>query len=255
MSNNLVKKYSREEVERIISICENIEKRGLDPFTVDVRELLVKLRKILEENHDLDYYLLDAETIYRIATIIALQHKWLTEKARSLFIDSQLISSRLTVLDKKSIVKAFLKAWRPIISINQLTLQRLHHGYEHFLNLPPRRDERRYGWKLTEKEAELTNLYLEKEREEMEEKMEALYKELIEKAKEKNEVDYWDFLSRPSLEETYDRAYILSFLISEGYVEVKKNPLKNELKLVPNNRKVLRKNAASLVISLTGGLR
>ncbi|MEM3819347.1 MAG: hypothetical protein QXF08_02730 [Nitrososphaerota archaeon] len=255
MSNKLVKKYSREEIERIISICENIEKRGLDPFSLDVKELLVKLRKMLEENPDLDYYLLDVETIYRIATIIALQHKWLTEKARSLFIDSQLISSRVTVLDKKSIVQAFLKAWRPIISIDQLTSQRLHHGYEHFLNLPPRRDERRYGWKLTGKEAELAQIYLEKEREEVEEKMKVLYDELVEKARGKNDVDYWDFVLRPSLEETYHRAYVLSFLISEGYVEVKKNPLGDELKLVPNTRKVSRKNAASLVISLMGRWR
>ena len=252
MSDKIVKKYSREEIERIISICENIEKRGLDPFSVDVKELLFELRKMLEENPDLDYYLLDAETIYRIATIIALQHKWLTEKARSLFIDSQLISSRLTVLDKKSIVQAFLKAWRPIISIGQLTPQRLHYGLEHFLRLPPRRDERIYGWKLTEREIELSKIYLEKEREEIEEKMKILYSELIERAREKNEVDYWEFISKPSIEETYDRAYILSFLISEGYVEVRRNPLKNELRLIPNNQKVPRRNTTSLVISLAG---
>ncbi len=255
MYNRVARKYSREEIERIISVCENIEKRGLDPFSIDVKELLSRLRRILEENPDLDYYMLDAETIYKIATVIALQHKWLTEKAKSLFIDSQLITSRLTILDKKSIVQAFLKAWRPIISIEQLTSQRLHHGLEHFLSLPPRRDERTYGWKLTEKEIELSKIYLEKEREEIEEKMRSLYSELIGKTREKGEIDYWEFVSKPSIEETYDRAYILSFLISEGYVEVKKNPLKNELKLIPNTEKVPRKNTASLVINLTGGAK
>ena len=47
-------KVSREELERIIQICENIEKRGLDPFTVNVRALLEKLRKLLEESGDLE---------------------------------------------------------------------------------------------------------------------------------------------------------------------------------------------------------
>lgn len=255
MYNEMARRYTREEIERIISICENIEKRGLDPFSIDVKELLIKLRGVLEENPDLEYYILDAETIYKIATIIALQHKWLTEKAKSLFIDSQLITSRLTILDKKSIVQAFLKAWRPIISIEQLTPQRLHNGLEYFLNLPPRRGERAYGWKLTGKEIELSKVYLEKGREEIEEKMKALHNELVEKTRGRGELDYWEFVSKPSMEETLDRAYILSFLISEGYVEVKRNPLKNELKIIPNDGRVPRKNTTSLVINLTGGAR
>lgn len=112
-------KVSREELERIIQICENIERRGLDPFTVNVRALLEKLRKLLEEGGDLDHYILDAETMYRIAALIALQHKWLRERAQSLFIDAQMIQARLIALDNKSIVRAFLRAWRPAISLEE----------------------------------------------------------------------------------------------------------------------------------------
>ncbi|MCS7126537.1 MAG: hypothetical protein NZ929_06490 [Aigarchaeota archaeon] len=250
--NKISRAYSREEVERIISILENVEKKGIDPFTVDVRELLLKLKKMLEENPSLEYYTLDAEVLYKIATIIALQNKWLTDKARSLFIDSQLISSRLAALDKKSIVQAFLKVWSPIISLGQLTPQRIQHGIDHFLSLPPRREEKTFGWKLTDKEAELSRIALEKEKEEMEEKMKKLFQELVEEARKVGEVDYWRFILRQSLEETYDRAYTLSFLITEGYVEVKRNPLKNEIRLIPNDNKVSRKNVMSLVISLGG---
>ena len=42
-------KIAKEELENIIKICENIEKRGLNPFTVNIKELLLKLRKTLEE--------------------------------------------------------------------------------------------------------------------------------------------------------------------------------------------------------------
>lgn len=250
--DKMVKSYSREEIERIISVCENIEKRGIDPFTVDVKDLLRRLRKMLEDNPNLEHYTLDAETLYRIAMIIALQNRWLIDKARSLFIDSQMIVSRLAMLDKKTIVQAFLKAWFPIVSIGQLTPHRLQHGIEHFLSLPPRRDEKKYGWRLTDRESELYRIALEREREEMEEKMKKIFRELVEEAGELGEVDYWRFVSRESLEETYDRAYTLSFLITEGYVEVKRNPLKNEIRLLPNNTRIPRKNAASLVISLGG---
>ncbi|HDD66863.1 MAG TPA: hypothetical protein ENG52_04490, partial [Nitrososphaeria archaeon] len=115
---------SREELEKVIRICENIEKRGLNPFTVNVRELLLRLRRMLEEGGDLDYYVLDAETMYRIATLIALQHRWLREKAQALFVDAQMIETRIIAADKKSIVRAFLKAWRPIISLEQMTMHR-----------------------------------------------------------------------------------------------------------------------------------
>ncbi len=249
MSKQL-KKYTREEVEQIIAICENIEKKGLDPFTVDVKELLEKLRKMLEENPTLEHYTLDAETVYKIATVIALQNKWITEKARSLFIDSQLISSRLLALDKKTIAQAFIKIWRPIISLEQITVQRLNQGLEHFLSLPPRRDVKMKRGIFSDKEVELARRAIEREREVIEEKMSQLYRELLEKSKMYGEIDYWEFISRENWEETYERAYLTSFLISEGYVEVKRNPLKNELKLIPNEKKVQRKNVSSLVICL-----
>ncbi|HDM88543.1 MAG TPA: hypothetical protein ENG65_00940, partial [Candidatus Bathyarchaeota archaeon] len=92
---------AREELERIIKLCENVERRGLDPFTVNVRELLERLRRMVEENPDLDHYVIDAETLYRISALIALQHKWLREKAKALFIDAQMISTRLVAMDKK----------------------------------------------------------------------------------------------------------------------------------------------------------
>jgi len=246
------REYTREEIERIISICENIEKRGLDPFTVDVRELLIRLRRMIEENPELEYYILDAETLYRIAALIAFQHKWLTEKARALFIDSQLISARLMALDKKSLVRAFLKAWRPIIYLEQLTSQRVRQGLEHFLSLPTRREGKTFGWKLTEKEMELAKMAIEREAEEMAEKMKRLHRELLESTGERGEVDYWDFIRRESFEETFERAYVLSFLISEGYAEIKRNPLRGEIRIIPSSVKRDRRTQASLVISIGG---
>ena len=88
-------KIAREELEKIIQICENIEKRGLNPFTINVKDLLSKLRKILEENETLDHLVLDAETMYKVATLIALQHKWLRDSAQALFVDAQMITTRL----------------------------------------------------------------------------------------------------------------------------------------------------------------
>jgi len=243
---------SKDELERIIQICENIEKRGLNPFTVSVKSILENLRKLLEENPSLDHYILDAETMYRIATIIALQHKWLEEKAKALFIDAQMISTRLVAMDKKSIVQAFLKAWRPIISLEQMTTQRLRQGLDHFLSLPPRKGEREYGWKITEKELEMIKAKLKLEEKALIERLKELHQELIKEAGDRGEVDYWKFVIRESFHETFERAYLLSFLITEGYVDVRKNPLKDEIKLIPHEEKLKRRSPKSLVITIGG---
>jgi len=244
---------TREELERIIKLCENIEKRGLDPFTVNIRGLLERLRRIVEENPNLDHYVIDAETLYRISTLIALQHKWLREKATALFIDAQMISTRLVAMDKKTLVRAFLKAWRPIISLEQITPQRLRQGLEHFLSLPPRSGSREFGWKITDKEMELVKARLELEEKAMMEKIKALHRELLRRFEEQEgALDYWEFIKGKNFDETFERAYLLSFLITEGYVDVKRNPLKNEIKLIPYKEQVKRKSPTSLVINLRG---
>mgnify|MGYP000038164168 CR=1 FL=1 len=244
-------RVSREELEKIIQICENIEKRGLNPFTINVRDILSKLRRMLEENLDLDYYVLDAETMYKIATLIALQHRWLREKAQALFVDAQMIETRLLALDKKSIVRAFLKAWRPIISLEHITLQRLRQGAEHFLSLPPRREERSWGWKISQKDVEFLKTSLESE-EELSQKVKSLHEELLREYEARGEVDYWSFINRGGFEKNFERAYLLSFLITEGYVDVKRNPLKGEIKLIPRREKAERKQPVSLVIVMGG---
>ncbi len=244
-------KISREELEKVIQICENIERRGLNPFTVNVRDLLMKLRRMLEENETLDHYILDAETMYRIATLIALQQRWLKERAQALFVDAQMIETRLIAMDKKSIVRAFLKAWRPIISLEQITIQRLRQGADHFLSLAPRAGGRSWGWKVTRRDVELIEGSVKPE-EEVAEKLKKLHEELLKEYRLRGEVDYWSFIKGRNLEESFERAYLLSFLITDGYVDVRRNPLKNEIKLIPRERKAERKQPASLVIVMGG---
>lgn len=245
-------RIAREELENVIKICENVEKRGLNPFTVNVKDLLSRLRRTLEENPDLEYYVIDAETMYKIAIVIALQHKWLRERAQALFVDAQMIATRLTAMDKKSIARAFLKAWRPIISIEQMTPNRLRQGMEHFLSLPPRSGGRTWGWKISQREMEFIKGGLAEE-EEVAEKLKELHEELLREYEKKEEVDYWEFVRRERFEEIFERAYLLSFLITEGYVDVKRNPLRNEIKLIPRREKMKREQPVSLVITIGSG--
>lgn len=247
------KMMNREELEKIIVLCESIEKRGLDPFSVNVKELLTKLRRILEEQKDLDTIILDAETLYKIAVLISLQQKWLKERASSLFIDSQLVSLKITAAELKQLAAALARSWRPIVRAEQLTPYRLRQGMEYFLMLPPR--DRAYDKLLTiqedtlriVKEAGYTKDVV------LEEEVMKMHERCLATAGSSGELNYWSIVSADTFEETVWRAYVLSFVVSEGLAEIKKNPLTGEVKVVPYPSKLKREKITTFVVSLKSG--
>jgi hypothetical protein len=243
----LKKSLTKEEFIRIINICENIEKSGLDPFSIKVSDLLTRLRKILEKSKDVEEIVLDAETLYKISLLIAYQSKWLKQKASSLFIDYQLLAIKLSASSIEDIALAFLKAWNPIISLEQITPYRLRQGIEYFISLPTREKKTIFSEKLSEKElSEAIKKQLIDEKL-FEENLEKIYQELSEKAS-KEEVNYWDFIIRKEFKETIERAYLLSFLISTGRVKVKIDPLSEKIIIKPLEKKIENKITSSLSI-------
>jgi hypothetical protein len=129
-------KMAKEELERIISLCQTLEKTGSDPFSLDIKALLNKLRNIADKSRNLEIIVLDAETLYRIALVIALQHKWLKDRASSLFVDSQLASLKIVSASVRELAAALASCWRPIVSLEQLTRGMVSEGLEYFLSLP-----------------------------------------------------------------------------------------------------------------------
>jgi hypothetical protein len=243
----LKKSLTKEEFIRIINICENIEKSGLDPFSIKVSDLLTRLRKILEKSKDIEEIVLDAETLYKISLLIAYQSKWLKQKASSLFIDYQLLAIKLSASSIEDIALAFLKAWNPLISLEQITPYRLRQGIEYFISLPTRERKTIFSEKLSEKELnEAIKKQLIDEKL-FEENLEKIYQELLEKAS-KEEVNYWDFIIRKEFKETIERAYLLSFLISTGRIKVKIDPLSEKIIIKPLEKKIENKITSSLSI-------
>jgi DNA-binding TFAR19-related protein (PDSD5 family) len=243
----LKKTLTKEELIRIINLCENIEKSGIDPFSIKVSDLLYRLRKILEKSKDIEEIVLDAETLYKISLLIAYQSKWLKQKASSLFIDYQLLAIKLSTSSIEDIALAFLKAWNPIISLEQITPYRLRQGIEYFISLPTKEKKTIFSEKLSEKElSEAIKKQLIEEKL-FEENLEKIYQELLEKSS-KEEVNYWNFIKKEDFKETIERAYLLSFLISTGRVKVKIDPLNEKIILKPLEKKTENKITSSLSI-------
>lgn len=222
---------AREELIRLITILDNIARLRLEPFSVNIKTLLERLRRILHEHGETEIIVLDADTLYRVSVVLGVQQRWIRERASALFIDSQLIYSRVVSSEPAELVGALLSSWRPLVRIEQVSIPLLLRGYDHFTSLPTRDVRREDGH--GELQAEHATYALEEEA--MSEKLREIREEL--QARSQGWTDYWEFIGRGSAEERYERAYALSFLITNGEVELRINPLNEEIKIRPSHKR------------------
>ncbi|MEM1943371.1 MAG: hypothetical protein QXO30_07615 [Candidatus Caldarchaeum sp.] len=246
-------KLAREELEKLISLCDSVARTGTDPYSLDIKNMLMKLRAIAERFENTDLLVLDAETIYRIATVIALQHKWLKDRASSLFVDAQTIVVKVLEADKKSLAEALASSWRPIATAEQLTLGMAVSGIEYFMSLPSRA-----SWKPSSSETglgtgETVAGWVFSERSLLESDMTRLHREMLEQRNEEGVLDYKSFVMKEGVEKVFERAYLTAFLLSEGLAEASRNPLTGQITLRPLEKKVKRGNVASMVVVLKKG--
>lgn len=222
---------------QIIELCRMVEQRGVDPFEVEVKEILEKLRGHLPSWKSPGEFVLDAEAVREIAEIIKLQADWVKHRSSSLYVDSLFVALKIRTLDPVSLARIFLKAWHPIVVVEQFSQERLRDAIDYWNQLLPM-GERVWGLPARTiplgfiEQSDLFRLKLLSE-EEFNEVLETHWKELMEKAGEKREVPYWNFIYAEDYETTVFRAYLTSFLVTYGYATLKIEPIKNEVVIIP----------------------
>lgn len=239
---------AKQELLRFINILENIANQRIEPFTIDIGSLLDKLRSIIEKYRDTETIILDAETLYRISIVLGVQQRWIRERASSLFVDSSVIFAKIVSSPPEELVQAFLTAWRPIVRIEQISVPLLLRGYEHFLSLPSKKHIPEYETQRMEISGDY--LYSFEEEVVMEERLEMIRNEL--QSKYPAWVDYWEFIDNDDLNVRFERAYLLSFLISRGEVDVKISPLDQRILIRSSEKKSMDDKKVSLVVNIGG---
>lgn len=233
----------REELMRMISSLEAVLKMRVEPFTVEVGPLLERLRRIVEENRDAETLVLDAEVLYRVSVVLALQQRAIVQSASSLFVDAQIVASKVVGSPPVALAGAFLLAWRPMVRLEHVSTPLLIRGYEHFLSLPTRGARQAEAPAVGAVGAEWT---VHEQR--FEEELERLLGELRSRG---GWVDYWRFVSEVGGSNRARVAYLLSFLITRGDVEVRYNPLTEELRIrAAERREETDEQRASLVVTV-----
>jgi hypothetical protein len=250
-----------EHLQNIIDLCKSVEEKGLDPFLVDVGDVLRIIHEYFPAWESLDEFTLDAEAIHRLASVIKLQGDWVRYRSTSLYTDPFLLEDKIRKLDKEELVEFFLGAWHPIVEFEQISPYSLFEALRYWEGLVPL-DERWLKTRGVETELGTTSreelvrqrIFLEKA---FVEELEALWKELHRKARKAGKagkVDYWDFVGADSYEETLRRAYLTSFLVTYGYATLEVHPLEEEVYIKPYEKPVsvtAKKLSVSVPVSLS----
>ncbi|MGQ9719554.1 MAG: hypothetical protein ACUVWK_06950 [Nitrososphaerales archaeon] len=228
---------SPEDLLRVVEMCRTVEVRGVNPFEVDVKASLVKLKKLLPNWRLLDELLLDAEAINGISSIIKLQSDWIKHRSSSLYIDPLFVELKIKLLDSKTVSEAFLDAWHPIVEINQVFPQRLKKAIDYWNGLLPLSERWKEDFTPGSTVGPLEVDDLIKLRvlslKDFDGRIKRLLKELTSKLIAKDKIDYWDFIYADTFEETLERAYLVSFILTEGFATLINDPLEERTFIVP----------------------
>jgi len=252
------KKQGSEHLQRIIDLSKSVEERGLDPFLVDVADLIAIVRDFFPEWETIDEFSLDAEAVNRLASVIKLQGEWVKHRSTSLYTDPFLIEAKLQKLSRESIARLFLDTWHPIVELEQISSYGLVEAVKYWHTLLPL-DERwtkTTGLKTELGSATRDELIMQRIMSEkaFTEELEALWRDLQHKVGTLQKIPYWEFVGSDTYEETSRRAYMTSFLVTYGYATLEIHRLEEEIYIIPFDKPrslVGKKQSVSVPVSVS----
>ena len=234
------KKLGKERLERIIEMCCAIESRQVDPFTLNVNEIIKIVKAYFPHWDQPDELKLDAEALHHLATVIKMQSEWVKQRSNSLYTDPFLLEEKIRQTGKQQMVDVFLGAWSPVIEFEQLSLYNVAQGLLYWEALAPI-DQR---WKDIDVSAvamgSVSRDEMVRQRvlsdKEFSEELEAYWLELRNNVLEKGvdgKIAYWDFIGADTYEETVQRAFLTSFLVTYGYATLEIDRLEETIHILP----------------------
>lgn len=248
----------REELMlRIIDLCESVNKRGLDPFDVEVNEFFDKLRELLPKLRKQEELYLDVLAVLGLSDVIFQQGEWIKHKSSLLYLDPLLIMLKLHALPPQELAEVLVHSWHPVLELESISPHGIQEARQYWTNLPSL-DER---WKELDVTETLTGEVARRElarlgilsEEEFAATLDRIWRELKDASSEKGEISYWDFISEINFEQTVLKAWLVSFLVSYGYATLEIQPLEDEilLKPLPKPMKLERVVTSSIPISVS----
>jgi len=255
------KKLGREKLQRIIEMCMAIENRTVDPFLLDVDDIIRAVREYFPHWEQPEEFNLDSEAIHHLASVIKLQSEWVKHRSTSLYTDPFLLEEKITQASKDEIISVFLKAWHPLVELEQLSLHSLAEAIRYWEALVPLKERwpelavPEVGMGIASRDELIKQRILGDKV--FSEELECYWQELKDKVVAKGrdgKIFYWDFIGAETYEETVQRAFLTSFLITYGYATLEIRPLEEEVFIKPFEKpyaKIATQQSISIPIAVT----
>ena len=256
MSNK--EKLSGDRIQRVIELCKTVDERGVDPFSLDIDDIIATLQQYFPEWDSPEEMTIDAEAVQCLASVIENQGNWVKYRSTSLYTDPFLLQDKIHRLKKEDLIGVFIKVWTPVIEMEQLSIPYLSEALKYWDSLVPL-DER---WQnddplevgtgtITREELVRQKIFAEKT---FMEDLVTSWDQLKHIVGEKKKILYWDFIGCNTYNETLDRAYMTSFLVTYGYATLELHPLDEEVFIIPFTEprlEIVDKHLVSVPISIS----
>ena len=234
------KKLGKERLERIIEICVAIENHQVDPFALNVDDIISVVRQYFPHWDQPDELKLDAEALHHLASVIQLQSEWVKQRSTSLYTDPFLLEEKIRHTSKQGMIKVFASAWSPLVESELLSLPAIMQGLLYWDGLVPLGDR----WKNVDvsivETSSVSKADMVKARvlsdKEFGEELECFWQELKLGVNEKcldGKIAYWDFVGAESYEKTVHRAFLTAFLVTYGYATLEIDRLEETVDIIP----------------------
>ncbi len=241
-------------------MMKGIEAHTVDPFLLNVDEIIRIVQEYFPNWDQPEELNLDAEAIHHLASVIKLQSEWVKQRSTSLYTDPFLLEEKINQKSKQEMTQIFLKAWHPMVELETVTIRSLADARRYWDALLPLKErweqfavpEVATGIASREELVEASILRDEAFSAELDRYWQELKQKTVEKGEE-DKLAYMDWVGADTYEETVQRAYITSFLVTYGYAELEIIPLEEEIFISPSKEPASKptKHAMSVPIALT----
>jgi hypothetical protein len=239
---------SPEIYERIIDLAIKVAEGKVDPFDVDVGRFLRDISRYGElSTLDFDILVKDINAINGLIMILEAQSKVLKRRGLGLYLDKVLLRLKLYRMDIEDLSRIFSKAWRPIVEVESINLESIKESLFYFNNLKDLMSRRLKFDELREPvsgDVEARYFVLPRR---IRERIMSFLEELRDVSRG-DFIDYWRFIHMRG--DPVERAYLLSFLISDGWVDVKINRLEERIWIRPLDERRPVTNPSTLAVGV-----
>jgi len=255
------KKLGREKLQRIIEMCMAIQNHTVDPFLLDVDDIIRTVKEYFPHWEQPEELNLDSEAIHHLASVIKLQSEWVKHRSTTLYTDPFLLEEKITRASKDEMISVFLEAWHPLVELEQLSLHSLAEAIRYWEALVPLKERwpelavPEVGMGIASRDELIKQRILGDKV--FSEELECYWQELKDKVVAKGrdgKIFYWDFIGAETYEETVQRAFLTSFVITYGYATLEIRPLEEEVFIKPFEKpqaKILTQQSISIPIAVT----